>query len=231
MLFNSFAFITLLICTFILYYQIKLAKYQIQVLVLSSLIFYAYDQPELVLLLLFSAGLNVTVSYYIVNGLTSRKKLLATVGIVLNLAALAFFKYSPLISSTLFPQDGSVARFLVNIPLPIGISFFTFEGISLLIDVYNEKYFDNKKLIPKSFREHAQRTLFFISFFPHLVAGPILKAHDFYPQIGTKKLSDINWEQSFKNLTIGYFLKMVVADNLKDYTFGIAYPFLKRNLP
>ncbi|MGY2132902.1 MBOAT family O-acyltransferase [Hymenobacter sp. HD11105] len=73
--------------------------------------------------------------------------------------------------------------------------------------------------------KHAERTLFFISFFPHLVAGPILKAHDFLPQIGRKYFRDIDWESVFKLLVTGYFLKMVVADNLKEFTYGLAAPY------
>lgn len=227
MLFNSFAFAGLLAITFILYYLPRLSKYQVLILIISSLVFYAYDEPALVFLLLFSGALNIFTSYYIAFGPSPWRKTIATGGVALNLAVLGFFKYSSLISSTLFAEDDSLGRFLLHIPLPIGISFFTFEGISLLVDVFKNENFDSKKLIPKSLVRHAERTLFFISFFPHLVAGPILKAHDFYPQIGSKKLSGIHWEQAFKHLILGYFLKMVVADNLKDFTFWIAYPYFK----
>ncbi|MFN8294736.1 MAG: MBOAT family O-acyltransferase [Chitinophagales bacterium] len=202
-------------------------KYQVHILVLSSLIFYSYENLELLLLLLFSASLNIAVSYIIVNGKTSYRKSAATLGVILNLSVLAFFKYSSLVARTFFNETGSIGQFLINIPLPIGISFFTFEGISLLIDVYKENYFDNKKFMPASFRQHARNTLFFISFFPHLVSGPILKAHEFLPQIKEKAFKDIQWEFCFKNLILGYFLKMVVADNLKDFTYLITYPYFE----
>lgn len=227
MLFNSFVFVQLLLITFAIYYIPNLRKLQVPVLIVSSLVFYAYHQLELVLLLLFSAGINVCASYYVVNGNPKWKRTIATTGVVLNLCGLAFFKYSPLVSKTFFNPNDSVGRFLLNIPLPIGISFFTFEGISLLVDVWKEKYIDNRKIVSSSLMKHAQRTLFFISFFPHLVAGPILKAHDFFPQIGIKYFKDINWRKSFKTLITGYFLKMVVADNLKDFTFWITYPFFQ----
>jgi len=163
-----------------------------------------------------------------VYGNQKNRKLIAVSGIVLNLAGLAFFKYSPLISQTLFSADSSVGHFLLKIPLPIGISFFTFEGISLVIDVWRDKKEDKTTtLVTPSLARHAQRTLFFISFFPHLIAGPILKAHDFYPQIAEKKFRNIAWESAFKTLITGYFLKMVVADNLKNFTFWIAYPYFE----
>jgi len=97
----------------------------------------------------------------------------------------------------------------------------------LLVDVFKEKKDGRYSLANDSFVEHAKRTLFFISFFPHLVSGPILKAHDFLPQIKPKYFSDIDWIKCFKALVLGYFLKMVVADNLKDFTFWISYPYFK----
>jgi alginate O-acetyltransferase complex protein AlgI len=227
MLFNSSVFLILLAFTFILYYQKWFGKYQVLILIVSSLVFYAYNNPYLLILLLFSAGINVTSSYYVAYGNIANRKLIATAGVVFNLTVLAFFKYSPLIAKSLFNENSSIGEFLLTIPLPIGISFYTFEGISLLVDVFKEKRDDSKSLANVSFKEHSQRTLFFISFFPHLVSGPILKAHDFYPQIKLKFLKDIAWESCFKNLVVGYFLKMVVADNLKDYTFWIAFPYFQ----
>lgn len=181
------------------------------------------------LLLLFSATINILTSYYVAYGNPQNRKQIAISGIVLNIAGLAFFKYSPLISDTLFSADSSIGNFLLKMPLPIGISFFTFEGISLVIDVWRDKKEEKKTtmLVTSSLARHAQRTLFFISFFPHLIAGPILKAHDFYPQISIKNFKNITWENAFKNLIIGYFLKMVVADNLKNFTFWIAYPYFE----
>lgn len=224
MLFNSFIFIILLAITFGLYYIPRLSKYQIPILIAASLIFYSYDQPAFVLLLLLSAGINITTSYYVVYGNPKRRKTLALGSVIANLCILAFFKYSPLISYTLLGPTTSLGNFLLHIPLPIGISFFTFEGISLLIDVWKEKYVDNKQIVNKSLAKHAQHTLFFISFFPHLVSGPILKAHDFFTQMGKKFFRNIDWESAVKALILGCFLKMVVADNLKDFTDWMGIP-------
>jgi alginate O-acetyltransferase complex protein AlgI len=224
MLFNSFLFIGLVILTFSLYYLPQLSRYQILVLIISSLFFYAYNQPILVLLLLFSVSINIVSSYYIVYGAARHKKLMATMGVVLNCLILFFFKYSPLFAKTFLSDSNSVGKFLLFMPLPIGISFFTFQGISLVVDVYKEKYSDNKELVPRSFVTHAKQIMFFKGFFPQLISGPIVKAHDFIPQIGIKRYSEIDWVSVFKNLVLGYFLKMVVADNLKDHTFWISYP-------
>ena len=118
------------------------------------------------------------------------------------------------------------------IPLPIGISFFTFQGISLVVEVFREEHSpQNRKsrslarVVPHSFLEHLRNTALFKSFFPYLIAGPIVKAHEFYPQIRTKKFREIDWNAIFRALTVGYFLKLVVADNIKDATFWLEHPF------
>ncbi|HEX7014338.1 MAG TPA: MBOAT family O-acyltransferase [Cyclobacteriaceae bacterium] len=227
MLFNSFAFVVLLAITFVLYYTPRLSRFQIPILIISSLIFYAYNQPVLVLLLLLSITINIFSSYYVTYGNPDRRKLYATLGVALNLAILAFFKYSPLFGRTLFRETSSIGEFLISIPLPIGISFFTFQGISLVVDVYKEKYFTDHDVIPRSLVQHAMRTAFFKGFFPQLVSGPIVKAHEFLPQIGPKKFRDIDWERCFRLLVLGYFLKMVIADNLKEFTFWITYPYFQ----
>lgn len=228
MLFTSFPFLVLFLITFLIYYLPFLKRYQVSVLVIASLIFYAYDEPWFTLLLLCSATINILTSYYVVYGNPKHQRLTAITGVALNLAGLAFFKYSPLISHTLFSDNSSVGHFLLMIPLPIGISFFTFEGISLVIDVWRDKKEKkNSDLVVPSLFRHAQRTLFFISFFPHLIAGPILKAHDFYPQITEKRFKNISWDSAFKTLITGYFLKMVIADNLKNFTYWIAYPYFE----
>ncbi|NDW19764.1 MBOAT family protein [Dysgonomonas sp. 216] len=224
MLFTSFIFVALVIVTFFIYYFPKCLKYQPQILTVASFIFYAYNEPILLFLLLSSILINSISSYYVTYGKPKYRKLIATTGVVVNLFLLAFFKYTPLLVNTFDLLGTSVGDFLVTIPLPIGISFFTFQGISLLVDTYKENYFKAKDIVPPSFYEHAKQTFLFISIFPQLIAGPIVKAHEFLPQIKTKYIKDIDWEFCFKNVLLGYFLKMVIADNLKDYTFIITYP-------
>ncbi|MBN1967951.1 MAG: MBOAT family protein [Candidatus Delongbacteria bacterium] len=228
MLFNSFPFVVLLLITFGVYYIPAISKKQTFILILSSLVFYSWNDLPLVLLLISSAGVNIITSYLIGRKKTNHIKFTALVGVFSNLFILAFFKYAGLISITLF-KSNNVSEFLIKIPLPIGISFFTFQGISLVIDVYKENYFSNDKIISQSFYQHSKNTLFFIAFFPQLVAGPIVKAHEFLPQVEVKKFSEIAWEKCFQEVVLGYFLKLVVADNLKDFTFGISFPYFQNN--
>lgn len=223
MLFNSWPFVVLVLITFGVYYLPALRSKQVFVLVAASLIFYAYRQPVLLSLLLFNAFTNATTSYLIAQQTgTLARKSWAILGISCNLGLLIFFKYAGLLHATL--QPGNWADFMLNIPLPIGISFYTFQGISLVVDV-----FKNTHIAPRSnsYPQHLLRTLLFIGFFPQLVAGPIVKAHDFIPQIQTKTPNHIAFTPLLQQLILGYFLKMVIADNLKDFTFWMDYPYFK----
>lgn len=226
MLFNSFVFIFFLFITFILYYLPALKKYQVQILIIASLIFYSYSQPALLSLLLISAFINIATSYLIVHAKRQARFLYALLGVGFNLLVLIFFKYSPLFATTFLNTETNIGHILLMLPLPIGISFYTFEGISLLVDVYSNRHSD-VLTVDRSFSRHTFKTLFFISFFPHLISGPILKAYEFYPQIGNKRYSDIDWTYVVKKLIAGYFLKMVVADNLTNLTFWMSYPYFR----
>ncbi|HRN36344.1 MAG TPA: MBOAT family O-acyltransferase [Flavobacteriales bacterium] len=226
MLFNSIPFLLLVIPTLVVYYLPFMRRFQLHVIVVASFIFYAFNNPVLLTLLLASIAINIFTSYGVIYGPPPRRKLYATIGVVMNLGLLIFFKYSPLIGHTFFPKGSSVGEFLVQIPLPIGISFFTFQGISLLVDAYRGKALeDYAALSAGSLAKHALDVAAFKSFFPALVAGPVVKAHEFLPQIRVKTLAGIDRQAAFTALVVGYFLKMVVADNMKDHTFWLAYPY------
>ena len=230
MLFNSFPFLLFLLVVFIVYYlPFRFIKTnQVVILVLASFFFYAYEKPVLLCLLIFSILVNTYFSFSIHHVEQKKVKRFLLFGVIFNLSILAFFKYSPLIASTLnneFNFNSGFVNLLLTIPLPIGISFYTFEGISLLLDIYKGKTVIDME--SHSFGTHLKKTAFFISFFPHLIAGPILKARDFYPQIEIKLLKNVNWEYVVKKLILGFFLKMVIADNLNDITQNITFPYFQ----
>ena len=211
MLFNSFEFLLLVIITFSIYYNPLFKKLQILILISASFVFYAWHLPILTLLLFFSGTINALFSHIIFNRNTRKKLYWAVTGVAVNLIVLFFFKYNRLIVETVagnLNQLGMFDSFLIAIPLPIGISFFTFQGISLVLDVYRASKQDVElKYIAGDRFRHWYHSLFYLSFFPQLVAGPIVKARDFMPQINRKYLSDIDWEKAVKTLIIGYFLK------------------------
>ena len=229
MLFNSWSFIALVAITFALYYARPLERWQVLVLILASFAFYAANDAWLLLLLIGSIAINITTSHLVMHGRPNRRLLHAAAGVTLNLAILALFKYGPLIGHSFLPETSSIGQFLVSLPLPIGISFFTFQGITLLVDCLRERrHGADFRIADRPLRERILQTTLYIAFFPQLVAGPIVKAHDFLPQIGRKRLDGIDWSTVYHSLVIGYFLKIVVADNLKDQTFWLAWPHFER---
>ena len=232
MLFTDRAFFALLFCTFAAYYVRRSARYQIAILLIASLVFYAYAQPYLLILLGFSAVLSTLTSYGVEKARTpGSRRGWATTGVAVNLLVLAFFKYDRLLFTSLvgpLPNATGAVATLLAIPLPIGISFYTFHGISLLVDVFRARESGQRESPlgrERGFFDHARRTFFYLTFFPQLIAGPIVKAKDFYPQMDGKAFGDIHWYGVTKALIIGFFLKSVVADNLAQQTFVLAPPY------
>lgn len=227
MLFNSWQFVALVIITTVLYFLPSLHRAQRLTLLIASMVFYGAHHPWLLLLLMGSIGTNAFFARLLAKESYSAARIALCVGVAVNLGLLAFFKYSGLLAESIIRplHDGALVDWLLLIPLPVGISFFTFQGISLLVDTMRAR--SDQQLAILVSEKHSGNWMgvaLFISFFPQLVAGPIVKAHDFLPQIKRKYLRDVDWEFVFRTLIIGYFLKMVVADNLKTYTAWIEYP-------
>lgn len=244
MLFNSWEFLVLCTLTCALYYLplFRGKVWQVSLLLVASAIFYAWEEPRLLVLLGASCLLNsIAVERILfwksgggrretegedlkseIQNSRARSWLCATVG--LNLGFLAFFKYAGFFAGLLphSPISDSLTLWFKGIPLPVGISFYTFQGISLVVDVWRRDISPNttEKLSGRgSGRISSIRdTSFYVSFFPQLVAGPIVKAHEFVDQIGAKRFRDIDWLTVRRSLILGYFLKIVIADNLAEQT-------------
>lgn len=240
MLFNSSTFLIFFFLVFCIYYLPCCKKLQVPILVVASFVFYGWSSPILLLLLIFSILINGITSFQVARAPSKKRSLFwAFGGVLANLSILGLFKYGALLTNlfiTIFqisntPEDGLIETIL-HLPLPIGISFYTFQGISLVVDVLRNRdfakeynYFQTSNFVDRNPTIYLIQTSFFLSFFTQLIADPIVKAKDFYPQIKAKYFRDIPWENAFNSLVIGYFLKMVVADNLKDYTFWISFPY------
>src|SRR3954463_3979707 len=146
MLFNSVIFAFLVAVTFVLYYLPFISRWQIYVLIVASFIFYSYELPILLTLLLASIAINVITSYLVAVDRPQRQRLWAIAGVALNLGLLLFFKYGPLFANSFFGGARTdLGRFLITIPLPIGISFFTFQGISLVVEVFRDRHSPEKQ--------------------------------------------------------------------------------------
>lgn len=242
MLFTTWTFACLLLITLGVYYVLprlgKGGEAQIGVLVVSSLIFYAFEVPALVFLLLISILINAYLSIRVIRAQSEGRSCggWVTSAVVINLLLLGFFKYAGFLADSFIPKgtlEGLVSS-LDAIPLPVGISFYTFQAISLLVDLKRDKLSTMSSLRTlveeKKDFQAMHRIGFYIAFFPQLVAGPIVKAHDFFHQISAKHLKDLPWEKAIKCLVAGYFLKMVVADNLKEVTVLLEQGTLTKRL-
>jgi alginate O-acetyltransferase complex protein AlgI len=239
MLFSSWSFLIFLVCTFTVYYLIPLAGgrtgLQVGFLVVASFVFYGFDGPWLVLLLGGSLLVNVVCSDRIVQDMRagrSPRRVLA-VGVTANLLILGFFKYAGFIAENLLPGDdlAPVRAALKAIPLPIGISFFTFHMISLLVDLVRLSGSGGVASLEAEYLagrtvSAGQRVGLYVAFFPQLIAGPILKAHEFFGQVRVKRFRDIEWSAAVRLLILGYFLKMVIADNLREATALLNTPLM-----
>lgn len=235
MLFNSLEFLVFFAIVFAIYYFAPLHKQQVPILIIASFIFYSWSAPALLIILLLSITVNAIASFQVARISDKKQRFFwALSGVALNVLILSLFKYAGLLTDfvtnifNIARSEGSIAYLFLKLPLPIGISFYTFQGISLIVDVLAQKSknpTESHAYISPNFTQHLLNTSFFISFFPNLLSGPILKSKTFYPQIAPKYLKDIPGNFVFRSLVVGYFLKMVIADNLKDYTFWISFPY------
>ena len=143
MLFNSVDFIIFLAIVFCVYYGNPVRKMQIPLLIVSSMFFYGYTQPWLLILLILSSTANGIICFYLAQNTALKAKQLLILGVLLNLGVLGLFKYASLFFGSLPTIWSSSLGVLATIPLPIGISFYTFQGISLVVDSYREADFRN----------------------------------------------------------------------------------------
>ena len=225
MLFNSVDFLVFFAFVITISVIIKNKNFSYVFLVAVSYIFFYFSNNFLISLLVFSTVLD----FYIAKAIwstddKSKKKKLLLISIIGNLGLLGFFKYADFGISQfndLFKLIGLNDVPLLEIALPVGISFYTFQTLGYTIDVYRGQ------LSPaKSFKEFA----LFVAFFPQLVAGPILRASNFLPQIREKfsQLDAKNYLQQIliqrTNLKIGltlmsfgFFKKMFFADNIAPF--------------
>lgn len=233
MLFNSWEFIILLLITFILFYSVPDKPWrkcvQTYIFIISSAIFYAWEDWRLLILLILSCGGNALAAIHILSlkmqGRDDAAGKWVVRAVILNLFLLGTFKYAGFLISSI-PGDiipESWVAWVCSIPLPIGISFYTFHGISMVVDMNRNKvHAYNESLRTESrfavYSKAVRDMGLYLLMFPQLIAGPIIKAHYFWPQLKEKLISRIDWSRAARYMITGYFFKMVVADNLSPVT-------------
>lgn len=216
MLFNSVEFFLFFPIVFIIYWLLlgKKLKAQNVFLLISSYFFYSFWDYRFLALLLFSTLLDFFSAQKIASSTSNAiKERWLWFSIILNLGFLGFFKYYNFFIESfadfLFKFGFEPNIWTLKIILPVGISFYTFHGLSYIIDVYKERIKPEKSFIDYGL---------FVSFFPLLVAGPIERATHLLPQI--KKERFFNYSRSvdgLKQILWGLFKKVVVADNCAKY--------------
>jgi D-alanyl-lipoteichoic acid acyltransferase DltB (MBOAT superfamily) len=215
MLFNSTTFLVFLIIVFFVFW--KTSAYSLRwgniVLLISSYIFYGWWDWRFLILIVISSAADFYIGnkIYRTNNHQNRNLLLIT-SITLNLGMLFFFKYFNFFIDSfraLFAPNAAADQWsTLNIILPVGISFYTFQTLSYTIDIYNRK------------TQPAQSALTFftfVAFFPQLVAGPIERARNLIPQFEIKRVFSFSQGSSGLKLILwGLFKKMVIADQLAE---------------
>lgn len=207
MLFPSFEFIFLFLpIVFIVYAMLSKYKWfngAKIMLILASIIFYAYWDYRYLIILFFSIGFNYIVGKKLH---TSPNKKLLAFGVTVNLGLLAYFKYVDFFIENLNWVIGTSLP-LLHIALPLAISFYTFQQIGFLVDSYNGKVGEIQFI----------NYVLFIVFFPQLIAGPIVQHKYVIPQFEKKQTFQLNYQ----NLTVGLFIfvaglfkKVVIADSI-----------------
>lgn len=213
MVFSSIVFLSIFLpITVLLYYLIKPLAARNILLVAASLIFYAYGEPVFIFLMMASMLANYLLG--LAMGKEKGKKAVLVAAVILNLGMLALFKYSSWIIG------GLNLRFHLGIPtvtdhLPIGISFYTFQALSYLVDVYRGQVKRQKNVL---------YFFLYISFFPQLIAGPIVKYHDIELQITDRKTDPDQIAAGFRRFIMGLGKKVLISNILAqaaDYVFAL----------
>jgi D-alanyl-lipoteichoic acid acyltransferase DltB (MBOAT superfamily) len=218
MVFNSYTFLLLLLPLTLLGFHL-VGKHSLRGgfawLVIASLVYYGWWtpdreagwQPDYLILILGSCVGNYLFGRYLArHKLTRTGKGMLTLGVVANLALLGYYKYSGLFARTFALFTGEDMS-IPDIILPLGISFFTFQQVAYLVDAFRgetEEY-------------HFTDYLLFVTFFPQLIAGPIVHHKEMLPQFESRTIGERKWLHYSAGLTIlaiGLFKKVVIADNL-----------------
>jgi alginate O-acetyltransferase complex protein AlgI len=215
MLFYSQTYLLFFLGVFFVYWSLPWHRARVWLLVIASFAFYASWSGTLALLV---TGTTV-VDYLLARGIDAggsarRRKALLGLSLAMNLGVLCYFKYANFfldsLRATLRAAGLDASLPLLEVVIPFGISFYTFEAISYMVDVYRGKVRAERNL---------GNLLLFILFFPHLVAGPIVRGRDFLPQVNRpKRFSWLRAKYGIELFLVGLFKKLAVGDPLAQYS-------------
>ncbi len=205
MVFSSILFTFVFLPFVLLFYFIAKEKYRNLILLIASLIFYACGDPKALILMLCSIVINYLAGIMIQDRKKMvSKKIVLIIDIVINLGILYFFKY---LDYTIILFDRLTGKEIqtLNLALPIGISFFTFQAMSYVIDVYRKGAAAEKNILNVGL---------YISFFPQLVAGPIVRYNTIAEQIRERKVDLEKFGSGVERFLCGFGKKILLANHL-----------------
>ena len=216
MVFSTVLFISFFLpSVFILTAIIPSVRAKNAVLILASLLFYSYGEPIYVLLMLVSCLANWALALVLDTGkedrLSTRRNIVLTLALVLNLGLLGFFKYTGMLVQTADSVLGLNLK-IGEISLPIGISFYTFQALSYVIDVYRKRI---------SAARDPFVVMLYISFFPQLIAGPIVRYRHIEKQIAHREITLNGVACGLRRFIVGLSKKVIIADTLAVVVDGI----------
>ena len=205
MLFTSISFLYYFLPALIIIYFITPKKYKNIILLIASLLFYFYGEPKYVFLMIVEIVIAYT-GAILIDKYKSQSKNILIITLFIHVFLLIIFKYTDFIIQTI--NDISNANInLLNIPLPIGISFYTFQIISYVIDVYNGKVKVQKNII---------NLATYVSLFPQLVAGPIVRYQTVEKELDDRVHSFNNFAYGIRRFSIGLAKKVLIANALGE---------------
>ena len=206
MIFSSIPFLFFFFPFFLLLYYVVPFKYKNIILLIFSLVFYAWGEPIYILLMIFSS----VVDYF--NGLMIEKhkdnkklkKIFLVLSIIINLSLLGFFKYADFLINSI-NNIFNLSIPLLKLGLPIGISFFTFQTMSYSIDVYRGEVKAEKNFFT---------FMTYVSMFPQLIAGPIVRYETVSRELYERKINFSNFSNGLLRFMKGLFKKVIIANNV-----------------
>lgn len=206
MVFSSTIFLCVYLPLVLLGYYICPKKGRNLFLLIASLVFYAWGEPKYVFLMIFSILVNYIFGRLMDKnrGRQKRMKLLLVLSVVIDLGLLSVFKYTDFIITNVNAIFG--ANFdLLNIALPIGISFYTFQAMSYTIDVYRNDVRVQKNLIDFGM---------YITMFPQLIAGPIVRYADVQDQLAERSVTTVDFSEGVMRFVVGLGKKVLLANQM-----------------
>ena len=217
MLFSSLPFLlSFLPLFFIIYFVAKKRNVKNIILLIFSMIFYAWGEPFYIILMIFSILINHYFAVYINKNIenienTKNAKTLLIFAIIINLALIGVFKYAGFFVN-IFAGLFGVESVNINIPLPIGISFYTFQNLSYIIDVYHKKVKVQKN--PLYFGAY-------VAAFPQLIAGPIVRYETIADELENRVENMYDFAAGLRRFTAGLAKKVLIANNIALMADGI----------